>query len=101
MAEPVQGLDASRIARLGLAHSPEGRKVFGPLSVEDNLLLGAYSRLPHVLRLPQPGARADLDRIYELFPAPARSAPASLPAPSPAASSRCSPSAAPSWPAPR
>ena len=39
--QEVQGLDASRIARLGLAHSPEGRKVFGPLSVEDNLLLGA------------------------------------------------------------
>src|ERR1035441_1505400 len=33
---PVQGMDASRIARLGLAHAPEGRKVFGPLSVEDN-----------------------------------------------------------------
>ncbi|MFP5213890.1 MAG: ATP-binding cassette domain-containing protein, partial [Acidobacteriota bacterium] len=44
--KPVQGKDASRIARLGLAHAPEGRKVFGPLSVEDNLLLGAYSRLP-------------------------------------------------------
>jgi branched-chain amino acid transport system ATP-binding protein len=63
----VQGLDASRIARLGLAHSPEGRKVFGPLSVEDNLLLGAYSRLPKFLGY-HAGARADLDRIYELFP---------------------------------
>ena len=36
--QEVQGLDASRIARLGLAHSPDGRKVFGPL-----------------LRLPRPG----------------------------------------------
>ena len=63
----VQGLDASRIARLGLAHSPEGRKVFGPLSVEDNLLLGAYSRLPKFLGY-KASARADLDRIYELFP---------------------------------
>ncbi|GLH67123.1 ABC transporter ATP-binding protein [Geothrix edaphica] len=63
----VQGLDASRIARLGLAHSPEGRKVFGPLSVEDNLLLGAYGRLPKFLGY-KAGARADLDRIYELFP---------------------------------
>src|SRR5437870_13200323 len=44
--KPVHGLPASRIARLGLAHSPEGRKVFGPLPVEDNLLLGAYRHLP-------------------------------------------------------
>jgi len=63
----VQGLDASRIARLGLAHSPEGRKVFGPLSVEDNLLLGAYGRLPRFFGF-RSRAQADLDRIYELFP---------------------------------
>src|SRR2546430_3895936 len=44
--KPVHGLPASRIARLGLAHSPEGRKVFGTLSVDDNLILGAFRRLP-------------------------------------------------------
>jgi len=38
--KPVHGMDASQIAKLGLAHVPEGRRVFGPLSVEDNLLLG-------------------------------------------------------------
>jgi len=64
---PVQGMDASRIARLGLAHAPEGRRVFGTLSVEDNLLLGAYSRLPHFFGYLGKAAR-DLDRIYELFP---------------------------------
>ncbi len=63
----VQGLDAARIARLGLAHAPEGRKVFGPLSVEDNLLLGAYRRLPRFFGY-QRQAAADLDRVYELFP---------------------------------
>jgi branched-chain amino acid transport system ATP-binding protein len=63
----VQGLDASRIARLGLAHAPEGRKVFGPLSVEDNLLLGAYARLPRFFGF-KAKAQADLDRVYELFP---------------------------------
>ena len=63
----VQGLDASRIARLGLAHAPEGRKVFGPLSVEDNLLLGAFSRLPRFFGY-RAKAQADLDRVYELFP---------------------------------
>jgi branched-chain amino acid transport system ATP-binding protein len=65
--KPVQALGAARIARLGLAHAPEGRKVFGPLSVEDNLLLGAYGRLPRFF-----GYRAlaapDLDRVYQLFP---------------------------------
>ncbi len=64
---PVQGLESARIARLGVAHSPEGRKVFGPLSVEDNLLLGAYGRLPRFLGF-RGRAAADLDHVYELFP---------------------------------
>jgi branched-chain amino acid transport system ATP-binding protein len=65
--QEVQGLDASRIARLGLAHAPEGRKVFAPLSVEDNLLLGAYGRLPRFFGF-RAKAQADLDRVYDLFP---------------------------------
>jgi len=64
---PVQGMPVSRIARLGLAHAPEGRKVFGPLTVEDNLLLGAYSRLPLFFGF-RGRAAADLDRVYGLFP---------------------------------
>ena len=65
--KPVQELPASRIARLGLAHSPEGRRVFGPLSAEDNLLLGAFGRLPRFFGF-RSRARSDLDRVYELFP---------------------------------
>ena len=65
--KPVQEYDASRIARLGLAHSPEGRKVFGPLTVEDNLLLGAYSRLPRFFGF-RARAATDLKGVYELFP---------------------------------
>ena len=65
--KPVQDLPASRIARLGLAHSPEGRKVFGPLSVEDNLLLGAFRRLPRFFGF-HARAAGDLDRVYERFP---------------------------------
>ena len=65
--KPVQGLGASRIAKLGLAHSPEGRKVFGPLSVEDNLLLGAYNFLPKFLGF-RNKAEPNLKKIYELFP---------------------------------
>ena len=65
--QPVHGLGAARIARLGLAHSPEGRKVFGPLSAEDNLLLGAFRRLPRFFGFRRRAA-ADLERVYELFP---------------------------------
>jgi branched-chain amino acid transport system ATP-binding protein len=64
---PVQGLGAARIARLGLAHAPEGRKVFAPLSTEDNLLLGAFRRLPRFFGFRRRAA-ADLDRVYALFP---------------------------------
>ena len=65
--QPVQGLPASKIARLGLAHSPEGRKVFAPLSVEDNLLLGAFRHLPRFFGFRKAGA-ADLAHVYDLFP---------------------------------
>jgi branched-chain amino acid transport system ATP-binding protein len=65
--QPVQGLPASKIARLGLAHSPEGRKVFAPLSVEDNLLLGAFRHLPRFFGFRKAGAE-DLRHVYDLFP---------------------------------
>jgi len=65
--KPVHHLPASRIARLGLAHAPEGRKIFGPLSVEDNLLLGAYRLLPRFFGF-RSRAASDLDRVYALFP---------------------------------
>ncbi|HEY6177775.1 MAG TPA: ABC transporter ATP-binding protein, partial [Kofleriaceae bacterium] len=63
----VDGLGAARIARLGLAHAPEGRKVFGPLSTEDNLLLGAFRWLPRLFGFHRQ-ARQSLDRVYDLFP---------------------------------
>jgi branched-chain amino acid transport system ATP-binding protein len=65
--KPVHHLPPSRIARLGLVHAPEGRRVFGPLSVEDNLLLGAYRLLPHFFGYRRRAA-ADLDRVFKLFP---------------------------------
>ena len=64
---PIQGLGTARIARLGLAHAPEGRKVFAPLSVEDNLLLGAYRLLPRFFGFRRRAA-PDLERIFALFP---------------------------------
>ena len=63
----VDGLGAARIARLGLAHAPEGRKVFGPLSTEDNLLLGAFRWLPHFVGFHRQAKQA-LERVYDLFP---------------------------------
>jgi len=51
-----------RIARLGLVLVPEGRRIFSPLSVEENLLLGAYASR-------QRKRRAEtLERVYGLFP---------------------------------
>ena len=50
-----------RIVALGISHCPEGRRIFGRLSVRENLLLGA-------VRLKGESLRADLERVYELFP---------------------------------
>lgn len=62
----ITGLDSHRIARLGLAHSPEGRRVFPTLNVQDNLLLGAFPRL--VGTRPKGNVPEDLERAMELFP---------------------------------
>ena len=63
----IQAESAPGIVKLGLAHCPEGRRVFAPLSVEDNLLLGAYRRLPALFGYRRKAA-VSLARIYELFP---------------------------------
>ena len=60
------GRDITRLppnerVRLGICQVPEGRHVFGPMSIEDNLRLGAYARARNNLD-------ADLERMYELFP---------------------------------
>lgn len=60
------GVDISRMSAegrvaAGIAQVPEGRQVFGPLSVEDNLRLGAYRRRGK-------GVAADMERMYALFP---------------------------------
>ncbi len=52
--------------RAGLAHSPEGRRVFSTMSVNDNLLLGAFPRLTRAR--PRGDVKADLERAMELFP---------------------------------
>ena len=46
--QKIAGHSPERLVRLGITQVPEGRQVFGPLSVQDNLLLGAYTRLRRV-----------------------------------------------------
>ncbi|EEA01407.1 ABC transporter related [Burkholderia sp. H160] len=65
-AKRIDALDSHRIARLGLAHSPEGRRVFATMSVNDNLILGAFTRLTWAR--PRGDVSADLERAIELFP---------------------------------
>jgi len=55
-----------RIVREGIAHVPEGRHVFKPLPVEDNLLLGAYHR--YSLRK-SAAIREEVEQVFSLFPA--------------------------------
>jgi branched-chain amino acid transport system ATP-binding protein len=62
----VDGLESYTIAKLGLAHSPEGRRVFATMSVTDNLTLGAFPRLTG--SRPKGDVAADLERAMELFP---------------------------------
>jgi branched-chain amino acid transport system ATP-binding protein len=62
----ITGMDSHRIARAGLAHSPEGRRVFATMSVTDNLLLGAFPRFTGAR--PKGDVQHDLARALELFP---------------------------------
>jgi len=57
----ITGAAPERRVRLGIVQVPEGRQVFGPLSVEDNLRLGGYTR-------PAPESASSLERVYMMFP---------------------------------
>jgi branched-chain amino acid transport system ATP-binding protein len=54
---------ANEIVRLGLAHAPEGRRIFSRMSVRENLEMGAYTRTDAPAELAK-----DFERVYELFP---------------------------------
>jgi branched-chain amino acid transport system ATP-binding protein len=62
----IEGKESFDIAKLGLAHSPEGRRVFATMTVADNLILGAFPRLTG--SRPKGDVKADLERALELFP---------------------------------
>jgi branched-chain amino acid transport system ATP-binding protein len=59
--KPLDGLPAHEIVRLGVAHVPEGRRVFPRLSVLENLQTGAYTR-------PARAIAGDVERVFALFP---------------------------------
>ncbi|ONI70938.1 ABC transporter ATP-binding protein [Actinosynnema sp. ALI-1.44] len=58
---PIHRQAAHEILASGIAHCPEGRRLFGRMTVEENLQLGAYVRN-------DTGIEADMQRVYELFP---------------------------------
>ena len=62
----ITGLQSHQIAKRGLAHSPEGRRVFPTLSVLDNIRLGAFVRYTNVR--PKGDVEADLQKAMEMFP---------------------------------
>ncbi|MGB9838946.1 ABC transporter ATP-binding protein [Thermovenabulum sp.] len=62
MGKRIDRMPAHEIVKLGIAHVPEGRRVFGKLSVLDNLLLGAYTISDSNL------VRKTLNEVYEIFP---------------------------------
>lgn len=61
----VGGLPPEAVVRMGISQVPENRRLFGALSVRDNLLLGGY----HLAwREKRAKLRGDLERVYDLFP---------------------------------
>jgi branched-chain amino acid transport system ATP-binding protein len=61
----IVGLPAERILRLGVGQVPEGRQLFAPLTVLDNLILGAYVRFRGRGKKEVP---RDLESVFQLFP---------------------------------
>lgn len=59
--ERIDRFPSHRRVERGMTQSPEGRQVFGPLSVADNLRLGAYMRRDK-------GIESDRDRVFTMFP---------------------------------
>src|SRR2546430_10612744 len=60
--QDITGKPAFLLVRRGLSMVPEGRGVFGALSIEENLAMGAYTRNDHA------AVRSDVERVYGLFP---------------------------------
>jgi branched-chain amino acid transport system ATP-binding protein len=62
----IAGMPSYEIARRGVAHSPEGRRIFPTLPVRDNIILGAYPRLTGTRE--RGDVEGDIESMFELFP---------------------------------
>ena len=60
--DDITGQPSYRLVRRGLAMVPEGRGMFGALTIEENLAMGAYARTDRA------AVRADVERVFALFP---------------------------------
>jgi branched-chain amino acid transport system ATP-binding protein len=58
----IATVPAEKIVEMGMSHVPEGRKIFAPLSVRENLMMGAYTRND------QEEIQQTLARVYQSFP---------------------------------
>jgi branched-chain amino acid transport system ATP-binding protein len=58
----ITGVKGNEVAKLGIAQSPEGRRIFPRMTVQENLELGAF------MRRDKAGIAEDIDRVFELFP---------------------------------
>jgi branched-chain amino acid transport system ATP-binding protein len=58
----ISGMPGHQVTALGISQSPEGRRIFGRMTVDENLDLGAF------LRNDKDGILEDRDRVYDLFP---------------------------------
>lgn len=57
----IQGMPANQIVRLGISHSPEGRRIFTNMTVHENLLIGATTRKDHEVN-------QDIEKVMVRFP---------------------------------
>ena len=60
--EEIQNMRGHQVAELGIAHSPEGRRVFPRMTVLENLEMGAFTRKD------PDGIKEDLDQVFDIFP---------------------------------
>jgi branched-chain amino acid transport system ATP-binding protein len=62
LGQDITGMPGHAVAGIGIAHSPEGRRIFPRMTVLENLEMGAFTR--------KDGAaiRADIERVYDMFP---------------------------------
>jgi branched-chain amino acid transport system ATP-binding protein len=59
----LAGAGPDKVLGAGIAHVPEGRRLFRTMTVRDNLLMGAYLRSSK-----DPGVQRDLDQVFDMFP---------------------------------